>query len=188
MAISRRRLPFTKELSLSISWMLILIVVEFINASLDHALNVFGILPRQTQGLMGIFISPILHSDSVHLVSNLLPLGIFMVLVMQHGIRQFWLATFVIIVIGGGLVWLLGRPAIHIGASGLLFGYFSFLIVAGIRSGDLKLIAISIAVGLGYGGIIFGVIPTQTLVSWEAHLYGLLAGILAAVWLSAKKT
>lgn len=187
MAISRRRLPFKKELSLSLSWMLILTLIEVVNASLNHAFNVFGILPRHPQGLIGIFLSPMLHSDGVHLVSNLLPLGIFMILAMQHGIRQFWLATFVIIFVGGLLVWLLGRPAIHIGASGLLFGYFSFLVVAGIKSGDLKLLAIAIAVGLGYGGIIWGVLPTQTMVSWEAHLYGLLAGILAAFWLSSKK-
>ena len=188
MAISRRRLALRNEIYLSVVWMVFISLVEVFNALIDHRLNYYGIYPRTTEGLVGIIVSPILHSDSVHLVSNVLPLGVFMVLVMQHGIVRFWLATFVIILIGGGLVWLLGRDAIHIGASGLIFGYFSFLIIAGIRSGDLKLIAIAIAVGLGYGSILIGLDPRQLTVSWEAHLFGLLAGILAAVWLSTKKT
>ncbi len=172
---------------LSVGAMLLLIAVEFVNAGLNHQLNIFGILPRNPNSLLGIFISPFLHSDNVHLASNALPLCIFMLLVMQHGIARFWLATILIVTLGGGLVWLLARPAIHIGASGLLFGYFSFLIVAGIQSRDLKLIAIAIAVGFGYGGIIFGVVPTDGSVSWEAHLFGLFAGILAAAWLSPKR-
>ena len=187
MAVSRRRLSLKNEMYLAFQWAAVLTLIEVINAFFGHRLNQLGIHPREVIGLPGIVLSPFLHSDYVHLVSNVLPLALFMVLVMQHGIVRYWLATVVIVVVGGGLVWLLGRGgAVHIGASGLIFGYFSFLIVAGIRSGDLKLIAIAIAVGIGYGGIIFGVIPQEALISWEAHLFGLIAGILAALWLTAK--
>ena len=166
--------------------MVFISLIEVVNAVTDHQLNYWGIHPRTMDGLVGILICPFLHSGGVHLISNVLPLGVFMVLVMQHGIARYWLATFFIIIVGGFLVWVLGRDAIHIGASGLIFGYFGFLIVAGIRSSDLKLIAIAIAVGFCYGGILLGLNPTQMTVSWEAHLFGLFAGILAAFWLSAK--
>jgi len=185
MAVSRRRIPLKDELYLSFSWIAVLVVIEAVNTVFGHRLNQLGIHPREVIGLPGIVLSPLLHSDHVHLLSNLIPLGLFMVLVMQHGIARFWLATFVIVIVGGVLVWLLGRGgAVHFGASGLIFGYFSFLIVAGIRSGDLKLLLIAIVVGFFYGGIIFGVLPRDALVSWEAHLYGLVAGILAAFWLT----
>ena len=187
MAISRRRLPLKSEIYLSFEWIAVITLIEVINAFFGHSLNNLGIHPRQIIGLPGIVLSPFLHSDYVHLMSNILPLGLFMVLVMQHGIVRFWLATFVIIVVGGSLVWLLGRGgAVHIGASGLIFGYFSFLVVAGIRSGDIKLLLIAIVVGFLYGGILFGVLPRDLSISWEAHLFGLLAGILAAFWLTSK--
>lgn len=187
MAVSRRRLSLKDEIYLSVKFAAVLTLIEVINAFFGHRLNQLGIHPREIIGLPGIILSPLLHSDYVHLVSNLLPLALFMVLVMQHGIARFWLATLVIVIVGGGMVWLLGRGgAIHIGSSGLIFGYFSFLIVAGIRSGDIKLLAIAIAVGFGYGGILLGVLPRQALISWEAHLFGLVAGILAAVWLTSK--
>jgi membrane associated rhomboid family serine protease len=188
MAISRCRIALKDEIYLSFKWVAVLVLVEIINAFFGHSLNNLGIHPREVIGLPGIVLSPLLHSDYLHLVSNILPLALFAVLVMQHGIVRFWLATFVIVVVGGGMVWLLGRGgAVHIGASGLIFGYFSFLIVAGIRSGDIKLLVIAIAVGFFYGGIIFGVLPREALISWEAHLFGLIAGILAAFWLTGKR-
>ena len=187
MAISRRRISLKSEIYLSFEWVAVLTLIEVINAFFGHSLNNLGIHPRQVIGLPGILLAPFLHSDYVHLMSNLLPLALFMVLVMQHGIVRYWLATAAIIIVGDSLVWLLGRGgAVHIGASGLIFGYFSFLIVAGIRSGNLKLLLIAIAVGFFYGGIIFGVLPRDLRVSWEAHLFGLLAGILAAFWLTSK--
>lgn len=161
--------------------------IEGVNTLVNHQLSYFGIYPRTIEGLIGILTCPFLHSNSTHLVSNVLPLGVFMVFVMQHGIARFWYATAIIMGVGGGLVWLLGREAIHIGASGLIFGYFSFLVIAGIRSRDLKLIAIAIAVGFGYGGILLQLNPTQVTVSWEAHLFGLIAGVLAAAWLESRR-
>ena len=187
MTISRKRTSFKNELLLSLGWMAFLILVETVNASLDHGLNIYGIDPRNTGSLPGIYLTPVLHSSRYHLFSNLLPLGVFMLLVMQHGIARFWLATVFIITLGGALVWLLGRPAIHVGASGLVFGYFSFLIIAGIRSRDLKLLLIAIAVGFFYGGIIWGVIPRTGPVSWEAHLFGLFAGLIAGYLLGPRR-
>ena len=78
------------------------------------------------------------------------------------------------------LVWLLGREALHLGASGLIYGYFGFLIFAGFISKRLKLIAISLLVSFFYGGMIFGVLPVAGFISWESHLFGFLIGVVAA--------
>ena len=88
--------------------------------------------------------------------------------------------SFIVIGLGGAGVWALGRPAIHIGASGLVFGYFGYLVARGWYERKLGSILIAIAVIILYGGLIAGVIPARSLVSWEAHLFGLIAGVLAA--------
>ena len=85
-----------------------------------------------------------------------------------------------IIILGGVGVWAFGRPAIHLGASGLVFGYFGFLVARGWYERRLGSIFVAIAVIILYGGLIMGVLPTPGLVSWEAHLFGLIAGVLAA--------
>ncbi len=95
--------------------------------------------------------------------------------------RQVLLAVSVFIILVGGLgVWALGRPAIHIGASGLVFGYFGYLVAVGWYERRLGSILTAIVVVALYGGLIAGVLPTPGLISWEAHLFGLIAGVLAA--------
>ena len=101
--------------------------------------------------------------------------------VALDGIRRWLTVTGFVMVIGGLATWLLARPAIHIGASGLIFGYAGFLLVAGFVEKSPKGVAVAVAVGVLFGGMMMrGIIPTPRWVSWESHLFGLVAGVIAA--------
>ena len=154
--------------------------IEIINLLSARALNQFGNIPRYVPGLKGIIFGPFLHGSLQHFFSNIIPLAIFTYLTLQYGTKRYWLVTLWIIVLSGILVWLFGRSASHIGASGLIYGYFGFLVVAGFLSKSFKLLIISLVVAFFYGGLIFGVMPTSSFVSWESHLFGFITGIIAA--------
>ena len=161
--------------SLAVMW-----VVEIINGFIGHRLSLWGILPRTTPGLIGIPLSPFLHGSFNHVLSNTIPFLVLGGLVGLRGGQKLVGISLFIIVAGGAGVWLLGRPAVHVGASGLVFGYFGYLVANGwFDRRPLSILAAS-AVILVYGSLVFGVIPTTGFVSWEAHLFGLLAGVLAA--------
>ncbi|MCH2519660.1 MAG: rhomboid family intramembrane serine protease [Dehalococcoidia bacterium] len=161
--------------SLAVMW-----VVEIINGFIGHRLSVWGILPRATPGLIGIPLSPFLHSSFNHVLSNTIPFLVLGGLVGLRGGQKLVGISLFIIVVGGAGVWLLGRPAIHVGASGLVFGYFGYLVANGWFDRRPISILAAIAVIVVYGSLVFGVIPTTGFVSWEAHLFGLLAGVLSA--------
>ena len=154
--------------------------VEILNGLLGHRLNTWGIQPRSELGLIGIPLSPFLHGGYNHVLSNTIPFLVLGGLVALRGIQKLVGVSLFIIVAGGGAVWLLGRTAIHVGASGLVFGYFGYLVAAGWYDRKLGSILAAIAVIFLYGGLVFGVLPTQSFVSWEAHLFGLMAGVIAA--------
>ena len=110
------------------AFVIVLWVVELVNLFLDHGLNVHGLIPRSIQGLDGIVWSPFLHSNVAHLTTNTAPLLVLGALVCASSRRTFFVASSCIIVVGGVGVWLIGRSAIHVGASGVVFGYFGFLV------------------------------------------------------------
>jgi membrane associated rhomboid family serine protease len=142
--------------------------------------NQFGNIPRYVPGLTGIILGPFLHGSIQHYLSNIVPLCIFSYLLLQYGSKRYLLVTLWIIGITGALVWLFARPATHIGVSGVVYGYFGYLLLAGFLSGKFKLIIISLLVGFFYGGLIFGVLPSAPFVSWESHLFGFIGGLAAA--------
>ena len=169
-------------------WLLIFVaslwVVELTDALTNLNLDQYGILPRDVTGLRGIPLSVFLHGDFSHLLSNTGPLVVLGGLISLRGhSRLFWSSVFIIFV-GGALVWLTAGIVtgygIHIGASGLVFGYFGYLAARGLYERSLSSILISIAVIAVYGTIIFGILPTNEFVSWEGHLFGLIAGVLYA--------
>lgn len=155
-------------------------VVEVLNALLGHRLNVFGIFPRRLDSLPGILLWPLLHAGYGHLVMNTTPLLVMGFFVALRGVRVFFFSSLLILILGGLGVWLFGRPAFHIGASGLVFGYFGFLVALAWFERSLLTFSIACLVLFYYGGIIFGILPWDEFVSWEGHLFGLLAGIAAA--------
>lgn len=158
-------------------------LVELYNGSVGHALGIWGIHPRSTEGLIGIFVWPFLHASMSHLIANTLPLAILSWFVLLRGFKDYFVATLGITVVAGIAIWLLARPAIHIGASGLIFGYFGFLVAAAWYEKSFKSFVIAILTVFLYGGIVWGIIPQGPQISWEGHLFGLLAGVLMASYL-----
>ena len=175
-----RTLHISKQAKVVLALFVFVTLIEVINLLTGRVLNQFGNIPRHISALPGIVFGPFLHGNIWHYWSNILPLCLFSFLMLQHGTRRFIYLSIWIIVSTGLLVWLFGRQAIHIGMSGLLYGYFGYLLLAGFLSRKPKLIAISLLVGFFYGGLIFGVFPTGSFISWESHLFGFIAGMLGA--------
>lgn len=168
------------NLLLVVGCVVLLWLVEAVNLTTGHALNTWGILPRTLSGLRGIPVSPFLHGDLNHLVTNTVPFLVLGGLVAMQGWRAF-LGVSAFVALGGGLaLWLFGRAAYHIGASGLVFGYFGYLVARAWYERSLWSVFIALVTLGFYGGLILGVLPTNAYISWEGHLFGLVAGILAA--------
>ncbi|MEM7189492.1 MAG: rhomboid family intramembrane serine protease [Pseudomonadota bacterium] len=159
-------------------------VIELVNQIAGHRLNnAFGLEPRRFVGLIGIPAMPFLHGGISHIVSNTLPLAILGAIGLMVAPRRFAAASVVIVIVSGLAVWLLARSGIVVGASGLIFGWFGFLVTLGILERSPRAIAGAVAVVLIYGGMVWGVLPQEDMrVSWEAHLFGALAGG-ATAWL-----
>ena len=148
----------------------------------------FGIRPRTVNGLAGIIFSPFLHLNWAHLISNTIPLLILVFVILQFYNKLFLKVSIFSILVGGFAVWLFGRSGTnHIGASGVIFAYIGFLLFSGIFRRSLKSILIAVVIIILYGGALLrGIIPGQQGVSWEGHLFGAVAGTLAA-WIYRKK-
>lgn len=148
----------------------------------------FGIRPRETVGLIGIVTMPLLHASFAHVFGNVVALMIFGAMIAFKQERDLYLSTLVTTLVGGAGVWLLARSGTnHIGASGVVFGLFGYLLSSGIFERKIGSILLSIFVFLAWGYMLFGVLPGQLGISWEGHLFGFLAGILSA-WIAARWT
>lgn len=164
----------------------VLSLVHVVNMALGGQLNQFGILPRDTNSLPYIYSSPLLHGNLSHLVNNLIGLAIFSWLCLLRTIRLYVWSSLFIITFTGILVWLFGRPAMHIGASGWIFGLWSLSIALAWFDRRPLNILIALVVVFLYGGMIYGVLPQDASISFEAHFFGAISGVLAA-WLSTWK-
>lgn len=162
--------------------------IEIVDFFLGGALNSFGIIPRSVMGLRGILFAPFLHGNFAHLIANTVPFVTLGWFVMLRRTRDFFWVTAIAMLIGGLGTWLIA-PAntVHIGASGVIFGYLGFLISRGYFERSFVSILFSVIVGLAYGGLIWGVLPGQLGISWQGHLFGFVGGIVAA-WLIADST
>lgn len=137
----------------------------------------YGLRPRTESGIWGIFTMPFLHRDWAHIVNNTWPLLILMN-ILANTTRNFWHVIVSLVFGSGMLLWLFGRTAMHIGASALVFGLIGYLLVAGIKARQVIPFMGTIIVFILYSGIIFsGISPMQAHVSWDGHLFGLIAGI-----------
>jgi membrane associated rhomboid family serine protease len=162
-------------------WLVFLINNVFWNGHLiSH-----GILPRHFSSLPGIIWAPFLHSSFQHLTANTLPLLILGGIICARSRNQFMAVTVAGIIMGGGLTWLFGRRAFHVGASGLIFCYFGYLISRAWFDRKILSFCVSILCLIGYGGILKGILPTSAAVSWEGHLAGLISGV-AVAWLGSR--
>ena len=173
---------FLNTLSNYLAWTfglgLVLILIHCVNQFLlGKKLYIFGLLPRRLVGLPGIIFSPFLHQDFGHLIFNLIPLWMLTNLVLMMGWVAYVWVSLLLIFSSGLLLWLFGRSALHIGASGLIVAYWGFLLMS--LSGGLSFQTIlTIFVCLYYfGGLLFSILPTDRYVSWEGHLFGLISGL-----------
>lgn len=149
-------------------------------------LDRYGIRPRSLNGLWGIFFAPLLHGGFNHLIANTVPMLTLSWWVMLRSIGTWVKATAMITFLGGGATWLLARGgSVHIGASGLIFGYLGFLVARGYYERTMSAIAVSLFVLVTYGAMFWGIFPTQPGISWESHLFGFISGIIAAYWLTS---
>ncbi len=175
------------------SFVALLYVVEFFDQIDGHHLDGYGIRPMETDGLWGVLFAPLLHANWAHLAANTGPALVLGFLVALAGLSRFVWATAIIWILGGFGTWLIGNlgspcgPTDHIGASGLIFGWLTFLLVFGffIRSGWQILVGFLVLVI--YGSVLWGAVPVLNVcggVSWQGHLCGGIAGVLAAYLLS----
>jgi membrane associated rhomboid family serine protease len=145
------------------------------------ALLSLGVIPRTAIGLRGILFAPFLHGSLAHIVANSIPFFVLGWLVMLRDSGHFLPVTLFAMLGSGFAAWLLGAPgSVHIGASGVIFGYLGFLILAGWYERSVASILLSLLVIVLWGGMVVGVLPGHAGISWQAHLGGFIGGVLAA--------
>lgn len=171
---------FIRSTAISGGFLIFLWLIKIIEIVFNFNFVRFTLFPRTIHGLTGILISPLVHSDINHLAANSLPV-FFLALGTLYFYKNASLKVFLIIYILPDIaVWLFGRPAYHIGASGLIYGFASFLFFSGLIRRDPRSIALALLVIFLYGSMIWGVLPLDKNISWESHLYGALIGIACA--------
>ena len=170
-------------------WLLIFVAslwaIETVDFLTNFNLDQYGIVPRDITGLRGIPLHIFLHGGFGHLLANTPPLIVLGGIISLRGNGRLFGSTAFITVIGGSMVWiaagLLSGDGVHIGASGVVFGYFGYLAARAFYERSFSSIFVAVVVIVFYGGgILIGLLPTDPRVSWEGHLFGLLAGIAYA--------
>lgn len=172
---------FKYSLILPLFFIVLLWLIKIVDVSEHLNLYYFGNFPRDVKGLWGILLSPLIHADFNHLISNSIPL-----FVLGTGIIFFYrnlaYKVFALVwILSGICVWLGARDSYHIGASGLIYGIAAFLFLSGIIRKDFRLAAISLLVVFLYGSLVWGVLPIFPQISWEYHLWGGISGFIAAI-------
>lgn len=173
----RSRANFRLALRLALSFIAAIWVIQLSGWGFDLDLQQFGVRPREWSGLPGILFAPLLHNGFEHLIANTIP-----VLVLLTGMLYLYPNSCVTVLpavylVPGFIVWLFGRPGVHVGASGLIYGLVGYVFVAGVMRRDRRAIAASMLVFFLYGGTVWGVLPIQPGVSWETHLAAALIGV-----------
>lgn len=158
-------------------------LIQIANMATGYFLNNFGLLPQSFPHLIGIVTAPMLHGSVQHLLGNSLPFFVLCILVAQT--PNFWKVTAFILVFTGVAVWFAARPAMHVGASGLIMGYWGYLLLFGWLVRRWKPLLISLITLFAYGGMLATLLNFQPHVSWESHIFGFIAGLFAA-WINAR--
>jgi membrane associated rhomboid family serine protease len=162
--------------------------IEGVDTVLDHRLDRYGVRPHRISGLRGILFAPFLHVGWNHLISNTLPLAVLALIIAGQSLKRFALVSAIVGLISGLGMWVFGSTnSVHIGASGVIFGLLTYLIARGLFARKLAFIAIGVVVGALYGGILSGVVPTKSGVSWQGHLFGAIGGVVAAYLLDRRQ-
>ncbi len=159
-------------------------LIEGLDAILPGRFEGSGIRPRSDAGMSGILFGPLIHADWAHLIGNSVPLLVLGFLLALSGLRTFLVVTALVWLTSGIGVWLIGSSlTVHVGASGIVFGWIAYLVLRGVFARNLWQIVLGVLVFAAYGSALWGVLPGQVGVSWEGHLFGALGGVVAAWWL-----
>lgn len=157
-------------------------LVELIERTTSLDFVKLGVYPLHMKGLPGILFSPFIHSEFNHLMSNSIPFFILFFALIYFYRRISYRIFFLLYFLSGLTVWLAGREAWHIGASGVVYALSTFHFVSGVIRNDVRLLTLSVVVVFLYGGLIWGIFPIDPSISWEGHLWGAVSGIVLAFY------
>lgn len=176
----RARANFRLAMKISLVVLVALWLVFLLDSMFSLRLGRFGLRPHSITGLWGIITAPLLHGSLKHIFSNSMPLFVSLTAILylypnssSRVIPLIWLGS-------GLLAWIIGRPSLHYGASGLIYGLLAYVFVSGMLRRDMRSIAVSMLVGFLYGSMIWGVLPIRPNMSWEMHLSGAVMGVVLA--------
>jgi membrane associated rhomboid family serine protease len=178
----------TNALLLVVAMVGLMWALEIVDVAADHRLDNYGIHPRDVDGLAEIFSAPFLHAGFGHLISNTVPFLAMGAAIALGGLLRVALVTLIVAVVSGFGTWLVaGANSVHLGASGVVFGYATYLVSRGIFSRRLSELAIGVVVVAIWGiGLLQGLLP-QERISWQAHLFGAIGGVVAASVLAGRR-
>ncbi len=176
----KAKTSFRLALRIALGFVGILWLILVADAVLGLDLNRFGLRPGSVAGLIGILTAPLLHGGAGHLFNNSIPMVVALTAMLYlypnssvRAIPLIWLGS-------GVLGWIIGRPSLHIGASGVLYGLLAFVFVSGVLRRDMRSVSVTLLVGFLYGTMVWGVLPIRAHMSWELHLSGAVMGVLLA--------
>lgn len=173
---------FKQSMIISLIFVVLLWLMHGIQGIYHEHWFVLGVLPRHAHGLTGIFTMPLVHASWEHLLTNSFSAFLLVwALFLFHWQRAFFVLIFIWIV-GGFWLWTFGRELHHVGASGVIFGLFGFLFLHGVLSKKKEMMAFSLFLWFLYAGSLWGLLPSNSHISWEGHITGLLAGISLAIY------
>jgi membrane associated rhomboid family serine protease len=159
---------------------ILLWIIHIVALIADYDLYKMGLFPRSFTGLLGVITAPLIHGDFSHLISNTFPLIVLGWIVLFFYPRVSYFLFIFVYLVTGLLVWLFARQVYHIGASGVVYGFVSFLFFSGLFRKDNTSIVLALIITFLYGGIVWGMLPGLKGISWESHLLGAITGLVAA--------
>ena len=181
-AFDHTQFKFTPAtLAIPLYSVLFLWIVYLIEVKFGYNFNKYGVEPRTLTGLRGIFLSPFIHSGVQHLFNNSVPLFVLLISLLYFYKKIAFKIVFYGLILSGLLTWIIARPSYHIGASGIVYLLFSFILFSGIIRKYNRLIAVSLMVIFLYGSMIWYIFPIKEEISWEGHLSGFLIGLVFAI-------
>jgi membrane associated rhomboid family serine protease len=182
LTLSEEREKFIHSLIVPSLFLVLLWLVKLIELVSEEDFYIYGIYPRELFGIKGILLAPFLHSGLNHLIDNSLPLFLLMIALFyfyhEIAFKVFILSFFITNI----MVWIGARASYHIGASGLIYSFASFLFFSGILRRYTRLIAISLLVVFLYGGLVWGLLPVDMTISYESHIYGAIVGFVLSIY------
>jgi len=172
--LAQKVLPFALE------FIGALYIIFILNKFSGNILSLLSVYPRKLISIPGIALYSYIHQDFNHIFFNSIPLFILTILVLLSGLQTFVCVTLTVTLLSGLAIWLLGRRGFHLGASGLIMGYWSYLLMSAYRHTTVVSIALAFICVYYFGSLLFHLIPQNVKTSWEAHVYGFFAGLIAS--------